>query len=220
VFANAGRSFRPNAGVNASGAAFLPERGLAFEARLKWESADQAQGATLSFYDIEKRHVLTADPANPGLSIAAGQIGSRGLDLDYTGQLTRTVRANASLSVIDAAVERDNTFDVGARLLGIPRVNGSLLLVYENASAATGRFSIGGGVTYSARRLGEARTAFHLPAYTLAKLVAYWQLSGAVQVSLDIDNLFGRTYYSSAYQSTWVAPGAGRSATFGIQTKF
>lgn len=226
VYANAGRSFRPNAGVSATGDAFAPERGRALEAGVKWESADKTQGATLALYDIEKRQVLTGDPVNRDYSIAAGQIGSRGLDIDYTGQLGRQWRANASLSVIDASVERDNTLEQGARLNNIPRVNGSLLVVYENAAAPLGRFSIGGGLTYSARRLGEARTRdqagapFQLPAYTLAKLVAYWQVSRQVRVSLDIDNLFDRTYYSNSYQGTWVAPGSARSAVFGIQTTF
>ncbi len=114
----------------------------------------------------------------------------------------------------------------GARLVNIPRVNGSLLVVYENAATALGRFSIGGGLSYTGRRLGEARTRtltgapFHLPAYSVAKLVAYWQVNRQVRVSLDVDNLFDRSFYSNSYQSTWVTPGAARSASLGIQTTF
>lgn len=220
VFVNAGRSFRPNAGVSRLGEAFAPERGRAVEAGVKWESAGKEQGATLALYDIRKRNVLTGEPGHAGYSIAAGEIGSRGLDVDYTGQFARAWRANASLSLIDAKVRRDNTLAPGARLNNIPRVNGSLLVVREGGAAGGGRWSIGGGLTYSGRRPGEAGTRFELPAYSLAKLVAHWQASRQIRLSLDIDNLFDRTYYSSSYQSTWVTPGAARSASVGVHTTF
>lgn len=229
VFANAGRSFRPNTGSSADGLAFTPERGLALEAGVKWESRDKRQGATIALFDIKKRKVLTADPANPGFSIVAGEVRSRGLDADYSGQLAPAWRANASLSLIDASVTRDYTLERGSRLLNIPRVNGSLLLVYENAAAALGRFSFGGGVTYTGRRLGEVRTqtqadsnaaAFELPGYALGKLVAHWHLRRNLSLSLDIDNVFDRTYYTSSYQRTWITPGPVRSATVGLQTRF
>ena len=228
LYANAGRSYRPNTGSDAAGGALAPERGRALEAGTKWERADGRAGATFALYRIDKDHVVTNDPLNPGYSIVAGAVRSRGFDADFTGQLDRHWRANASLSYIDAEVVRDNVLAVGAGLVNIPRLNGSLLLMYEGAAA--GRpFGIGGGVTHSARRPGEVRTAaqvaggappFELPAYTQARLTAWWRLTPAVRLSLDIDNAFDRTFYTSSYQSTWVAPGARRSAVLGLQARF
>jgi iron complex outermembrane receptor protein len=193
-----------------------------------WDGAAAPPGATLALFDIDKRDVVTADPANPGYSIVAGAVRSRGLDADVTGQLDRHWRANASLSCIDAAVVRDNALAVGAGLVNVPRVNGSLLLMYEGVAAAR-PFGLGGGVTYSARRPGDSRTqaqvaagtpVFELPAYTQARLSAWWRVTPGLRVSLDIDNLFDRTFYTSSYQSTWVAPGARRTAVLGLQAKF
>ncbi|GGC17595.1 TonB-dependent siderophore receptor [Pseudoduganella buxea] len=228
LYANTGRSFRPNTGTTAAGAALTPEQGRAVEAGTKWESADGRAGATLAFYDIRKRDVVTGDPANPGYSILAGAVRSRGFDGDFTGQLDRHWRANGSLSFIDARVTRDNTLAVGAGLVNVPRLNGSLLLMYEGA-ASLGTYGAGGGVTYSARRPGDARTqaqaaagvpVFELPAYTTARLSGWWRASPALRVSLDVDNVFDRTFYTSSYQSTWVAPGARRSVVLGLQTTF
>jgi iron complex outermembrane receptor protein len=229
MFANAGKSFRPNTGASAAGAAFDPESGTAFEAGTKWENASRSLGATLAFYDIRKKNVLTGDPVNAGFSVAAGEVRSRGMDLDMTGMLNRSWRINASFSYIDAEVSRDNTLQVGSRLLNIPKVNGSVLLVYEGLLADGGRYGLGGGVTYSGRRLGQARTAadaaagtpeFDLPAYALAKIVAYWRVTPTVRLSLDIDNVFDRTYYTNSFQSTWVSPGMPRTFTLGMQAKF
>lgn len=229
VFANAGKSFRPNTGATAAGVAFDPESGTALEAGTKWENASRSLGATLAFYDIRKKNVLTGDPGNAGFSVAAGEVQSRGMDLDLTGMLTRSWRINASFSYIDAEVARDNTLQVGSRLLNIPKVNGSVLLVYEGLVGDGGRYGLGGGVTYSGKRLGQSRTAadaaagvpeFDLPSYALAKLVAYWRVTPTVRLSLDIDNVFDRTYYTNSFQSTWVQPGLPRTFTLGVQAKF
>jgi len=229
LFANWGNSFRPNTGSDANGSAFAPERGKAGEAGLKWEQAGGRLGATLALFDIRKRNALTTDPQQPAYSVAAGEVRSRGLDFDLAGQLGRAWRANASLSLIDAEVVRDNTLETGGRLLNVPRVNGSLMLMYEGALANGTRFGLGGGVTHTGRRLGEARTQLHansgaapfeLPAYTVARLVGHWHIARGLRLSLDIDNLFDKTYYTSSYQRTWVAPGSPRAVSLGLQASY
>ncbi|MEF7613242.1 TonB-dependent siderophore receptor [Aquincola sp. MAHUQ-54] len=229
VYANAGRSFRPNADANAAGQTFDPEKGRAFELGAKWESADRRIGATAALFEIRKRNVLTADPADSSRSIAAGEIRSRGLELDMAGQLSAHWRLNASFVYNEVEITRDNTLEVGGRLLNVPKVNGSVLAVYEDTLASGQRYGIGAGATHMGRRLGAARTqaqadagspAFDLPSYTTAKLVAYWRITPTLRATLDVDNLFDRTYYTSSYSRLWVTPGTPRSWTVGLQAKF
>lgn len=228
LFANVGKSFRPNSGVSADGRAFSPESGRAVELGVKWESPHRTFGGTLALYDIRKDNVLTADPANTGFSIAAGEVRSRGIDLDVSGQFGPW-RINASLSYIDATVEEDNTLQVGSRLLNVPEFNSSLLVVYERVIGRDGRFGLGGGITYSSKRLGESRTeaqvnagtpAFYLPDYTIVKALAYWRVTSTLRLSLDLDNVFDAPYYTTSFQRTWVTPGAPRTFTAGVQLKF
>lgn len=229
LYANAGRSFRPNVGSDANSLPFDPESGRAFEAGAKWQRADGRLGTTLALFDIAKTSVVTADPANPGFSITSGKLRSRGAELDFSGQLTERWRLNASLLYNDVEVLRDNTLEVGSSLINVPRVNGSVLGVYENTFANGSRYGIGAGVTHVDERLGETRTqasadagraAFVLPAYTTAKLVAYWRASPRLRLSLDVDNLFDETYYSTSVSPLWVTPAAARTLTLGVQTKF
>ncbi|MET3493176.1 TonB-dependent siderophore receptor [Variovorax boronicumulans] len=229
VYANAGRSFRPNTGTDVASNGFAPETGRALELGTKWESADQRMGATAALFDIRKRNVLTSDPANAGYSVAAGEIRSRGLEFDFSGQLSKHWRLTASLVLNDVEIAKDNTLEVGGRLLNVPRVNGSVLAVYEDGLANGQRYGIGGGLTHMGKRLGEARTqaeakagtpAFDLPAYTTAKLVAYWRINPTLRLTLDVDNLFDKTYYTSSYSRVWVTPGSPRSITVGLQAKF
>jgi iron complex outermembrane receptor protein len=39
-------------------------------------------------------------------------------------------------------------------------------------------------------------------------------------VSVDVDNLFDRTYYASSYSQVWVAPGMGRRVVASIRYGF
>jgi iron complex outermembrane recepter protein len=214
LFANAGKSFRANAGSSAAGSAFAPESGVAYEVGAKWESADRRMGATVALFDITKRNVLTPDPQNAGFSVAAGRVTSRGVEFDLAGQVTRDWRLTGSLSYADVDAGG------GARLLNVPRINGSMLAVYEGALSDGGRYGVGGGLTHMGARLGETGTRFELPAYTTAKLMAYWRLTPTLRVSVDVDNVFDTTYYTSSYSRLWVTPGTPRNFTLGVQAKF
>jgi iron complex outermembrane receptor protein len=221
VYANAGRSFRPNVGTDFGGNGFEPERSRALELGAKWESADRRVGMTAALFDIRKRSVLTADPVNTGYSVAAGEVGSRGLELDFAGQVSTRWRVNASLVLNDVEVRRgDSALPAGSRLLNVPKVNGSLLAVYEDNWANGQRFGIGGGVTHVGARIGQTATGFELPAYTTAKLVANWRVSATLRATLDVDNLFDTTHYTSSYSRVWITPGAPRTVTLGLQAKF
>jgi len=229
LYANAGRSFRPNSGTDITNRSFSPERGRAVELGSKWENSQQNMGLTAALFDIRKRNVLTTNPADTNYSIAAGEVQSRGVEFDFSGQVARQWRLNASLMFNEVEVIKDNHLEVGGRLLNVPKINGSVLAVYEGALLNGQRYSVGGGLTHTGKRLGQARTqaeanagtpAFELPAYTTAKLVAYWHINPRLNLTLDIDNVFDRTYYISSYNTVWVAPGTPRSFTVGAQIKF
>jgi iron complex outermembrane receptor protein len=235
AYLNAGASFRPN---NASdvwygtgtASAPAPETGRAYELGGKWEALDGRLGGTVALFDIVKRNVLTGDPANAGNQIAAGRVRSRGIEGDLSGQLGEHWRINASFARTDVEVLEDNTLYVGGSLINVPKLNVSVLAVHEQILGNGMRIGLGGGITHTGKRLGEAYTQaqheagtapFELPAYTVAKLVAYWRIDARLRLSLDVDNLFDRRYYTSSVAATpWIAEGAARSVTLGAQYRF
>ncbi|RKT60840.1 iron complex outermembrane receptor protein [Azonexus fungiphilus] len=220
LYALASESFRPNTGSSFAGAAFAPEEGRAKEVGIKYESADKRYGGTLSLFDIDKKNVLTNDPANAGFSLAAGEARSRGVEIDVSGQLTAKLRVTANYAYTDAEITKDNNAAlVGARLLNVPKHSGSVLAMYEDGFAA-GRYGVGAGATHVGKRAGNALATFDLPAYTTARLMAYWKPSQNLRFSLDVENLFDKTYYASSYDVAWVTPGTPRTITLGMQTRF
>lgn len=102
----------------------------------------------------------------------------------------------------------------GARLVDIPRLSGSALLMYETTLPFADKAGAGAGVIYVGRRAGNTantQDGFELPAYATVQLNGYVQVNKHLRASVVLNNLFNRTTYVSSYNSLWVTPGAPRS---------
>lgn len=207
LYTSVGRSFRPNLGNDASGAAFDPETGLAREVGLKWQSSDERLGGSVALFDITRRNVLVTDPTNSDFNIAAGEIRNKGLEVELAGWVARNWRVALSYAYLDSELKQ------------FPRHSGSAFVVHEMPLEGAMLLGLGGGFTHVGKRTGDTGVPV-LPAYTSAKLTGYWRISKTLRLSLDVDNVFDKTYYTSAYNNTWVTPGAPRSVTLGLQAKF
>ncbi len=212
LYANTAYSFRPNNGADVNGRAFDPEKGHGYEVGAKWAGARWL--ATVAAFHVNKRNVLTADPANAGFSRAAGEVRSRGVEFEWSGDLGHGVRGLVNVAYVDAAVTRDAVLTPGARLVDIPRLSGSALLLYETAVPFADKAGAGAGVIYVGRRAGNTantQDGFDLPAYATVQLNGYVQIDKHLRASVVLNNLFNRTTYVSSYNSLWVTPGAPRS---------
>ena len=219
-YASAGKSFRPNSGGDENGNAFAPQSGRALEAGAKWLSADERLTATMAVFDIRKSNVLTRSPTNANFNVAAGQARSRGIEADVAGQLDAHWRLTGNLAYTDTEVTRDNNpAMLGRRLANIPRVSGGLFAIREDR-LFDGRYGIGGGVVHVGERTGNATDTYRLPAYTTVRLTAYWQINPRVRVTLDVNNLFDKTFYVASWNNLTVLPGLGRQVVAGLQAKF
>jgi iron complex outermembrane receptor protein len=206
AYASAGASFRPNVGMDVRGLAFGPERGRAREAGLKWQAAGGRLAAGLAAFDIVKRQVLVADPLHPDFSLAAAQAHSRGIEAELRGELAPGWRGLAAATRLTRALPQ------------IPRVSASLLL-WHDRPLGQGLLTLGGGVTHVGARSGDAGTPL-LPSYTSARLSVQWQPREGRSLSLQVDNLFDRPWYASAYNDAWVTPGAPRRVTLALRQGF
>lgn len=240
LYTSFSRSFRPNAGsagggqfgVDASGEAFDPEHGRAWETGLKYQSPDQRLGATLALFDITKTNVLTSNPSQPEFSVAAGEVRSRGLELDLSGQLSDRIRLIASYAFTDAYLGKDlnlsaipgllpdGVVSAGSRLSNIPRHSANAMLMHEQRLSTGGKLGFGGGFSYVGARADSPEDLFELPSYVTARMMSYWQIDEKLRLSLDISNLFDRKYSAFSYNSSWVMPGTPRMITLGLQAKF
>ncbi len=214
LFANAGTSFKPNA-IGSRGEVYQPEKGLGYETGLKLDLLDGRLGGNVALFHIDKENVVTTDTL--GDSLAAGEARSRGLDLQFSGQLSDALRLIGAYAYIDAEVTKgDTALPAGSDLLGIPRHSGSLLAVYEFQHGALRGSDIGAAVTHVGERSGQAGSDFRLPAYETLDLLAHYKASEQVTLGVNLNNVFDRKYYERAYNSVWVLPGEPRNLSFSL----
>ncbi|WP_066552075.1 TonB-dependent siderophore receptor [Croceicoccus bisphenolivorans] len=219
-YAAYGEGFRPNSGVDPDGDTFTPETSTSYEAGLRFASSDEAINATLAVYSMKKSNILTADPGGSGQSIAAGSAKSKGLEADITARLPGDFSITANYAYTDAewdSASKDKDFELainpGDPLINIPKHMANLLITKAFDLGTAGKASIGGGVNYVSKRLGETGVDFYLPGYTLVRAMASYEPSESVRLSVNVTNLLDETYYPASYHRWWVMPGAPRAVT-------
>ncbi|QNH77677.1 TonB-dependent siderophore receptor [Pseudomonas protegens] len=217
LYADTARSFKPNTGASRLGGGFAPEKGKSYEMGIKWEALDQQLSVDAAIYQIEKRNVLTADPVDSTFSVAAGEVRSRGLDVNVAGNLTPEWRVIGGYAYVDAEVTKDNVLRSGTRLLNIPKNSFSLLNMYEFQDGMLKGLGLGGGLKYVDERAGQtANTGFSMGSYTVVNLLGFYKVNDKVRLNLDLKNLFDRDYEEGAFGNVYAYPGAPRTLQVGI----
>ncbi|MEH2419758.1 MAG: TonB-dependent siderophore receptor [Nostoc sp.] len=218
VYFSYAQSFKPNSSRTVDGSALPPESGTQYEVGVKAELIKDRLSATFAAYDITKENVATTDPTpgNSDYSIAAGEVKSRGLEFDVSGQILPGWNVIASAFINDAFVSKDNSLPVGDSLVNAPGSGASLWTTYEIQIGDWKGFGFGGGVFYTGDREAELPNTFKIPSYVRADASIFYKRDNW-KVGLNFKNLFDTTYYDS--QGYYLRPGAPLTVlgTFSVQ---
>ncbi|WP_110968698.1 TonB-dependent siderophore receptor [Pseudomonas huaxiensis] len=220
VYANTARSFKPNSGASLQGDGFEPEKGKSYELGMKWEALDRQLSVDGAIYHIVKENVLTRDPTDPNYSIAAGEVRSRGLDLNIAGNLTPEWRVIGGYAYVDAEVTKDNRLPTGTRLANIPRNSFSLLNTYEFQDGVAKGLGLGVGLKYVGDRNGQTEAVtYTMERYSVVDLLSFYKVNEHVRLNLDVKNVFNKGYDEGAF-NTYAYPGAPRTVQAGVAYTF
>lgn len=214
-------SFRPNSGVSISGQSFAPERGRSYEVGFKSENLSRDLSSTIALFNIEKSNVLTTNPLNTDFSVAAGELKSTGLELDFEGKLFDDLRLSAAYAFTDSKVSRgDNLIISGSRFPNVPRQSANIF-IKQKLFIKGAPSSLGMGFHYVGERFGDVAvtSSFVLPAYTTVKLVGDYEINKNTKINFYVNNLLNRQFYTSAYSPMWVQPGSERQFGISLITK-
>lgn len=131
LYGNAAKSFKPNTGASRNGEGFDPEEGTAYELGFKWQALDNMLSIDSAIFYANKENVLTLDPVDSAYKVAAGEVRSRGIELNIAGQITPAWKIIGGYAYTDAEVTKDNTLQKGTALANIPKNSFNLLNIYE-----------------------------------------------------------------------------------------
>lgn len=231
VYTTTGKSFRPNTGVDINGNTFEAEEGGSLEIGLKFESLNKRFGGTLSLYQIDKENVLTGSDPSGNYSIAAGEVRSKGIELDINGKVTDNVKIITNYAYTNTEITKDSGGAVdyltgnvvnleGKELSNVPKHSGGVLAMWEDSLSSSSSYGIGSGISYVGKREGNYINSFTLPSYTTVKLVSYWKADKNLTLKFNIDNLFDKEYIVSSYDRSWLTPSDPRNFTLSMNYKF
>jgi len=109
IYSNAAKSFKPNTGSSRTGEGFDPEEGMAYELGFKWQALENMLSVDSAIFYAEKENILTIDPIDSAYKVSAGEVRSRGIELNIAGQITPAWKIIGGYAYTDAEVTKDNT---------------------------------------------------------------------------------------------------------------
>ncbi len=210
LYASYSRAFNPATPgtILASGAAAEPERGTQYEAGIKTEFLQGRLSSTLAFYELTRSNVLTPSPTDPFASVQTGEQRSRGVELDVAGEILPGWRVIASYAYTDAKITQDNRYDIGNRLVNVPKNSASLWTTYEVQKGGLQGLGFGVGLRYVGEREGDLENSFELPSYFRTDAAIFYKRNN-FRAALNVNNLFDTEYFEAAQNGrAGVFPGA------------
>ncbi|MBW4612451.1 MAG: TonB-dependent siderophore receptor [Desmonostoc vinosum HA7617-LM4] len=176
LYASFSRSFVPNNNSStASGSPLEPSRGTQYEVGVKAEISPQFS-VTLAAYEITKTNVPTTDPEDDNFSIALGEVKSRGIELDMTGEILPGWKVIASAYVNDAFISKDSDTTLeGSRFANTAQTGASLWTTYEIQKGDFQGLGFGTGIFYVGDRIANQSDPFTLPAYVRADAAIFYK---------------------------------------------
>lgn len=204
-----------------SGDAFAPMASKQFETGLKMQPPERDWLATAALFNIERSNVLTSDPNNSGYSIQTGVQRSRGLEVEWQGEVARDWRLTAQGTWLDASILQDNRYAPGNRLPYTPRFGASAWLSHSFVADGDGRWSTSGGIVYQGERYADFANGTRIPAYTRLDMgVSHKEKLWSTTLALE--NATNRRYYASGVENrpAVIYPGAPRTLSLKLAYDF
>ncbi|MDX3904300.1 MAG: TonB-dependent receptor [Pigmentiphaga sp.] len=179
---------------------------------------------TLAGYHIVKKNLVTADVADPSVSVQVGQQSSRGIEATLGLELASGWRLDANAALLRA---RYDDFTESAGGVAVSRAGNTPVNVPERQASMwlSWRFlpawTASAGMRYVGRRFADRANTLELPSYTVADLSLQWQPRRDTTISLRGFNVFDRDYVTTAYYhpTQWLY-GSGRRVELTVLHRF
>ena len=202
--------------ITATNQNLSPERSRNIEVGAKWDVLDRRLSLTSALFQTDKTNARVSDGL--GGMVNAGSQRVRGAELGFAGNLTNQWRVFGGYSYLDAITTDAgpaNPTASGLPMVMVPKHNFVLWTYYD----VLPKLSIGGGATFSSLTYASvtATTRKWTPGYARFDAVATYRLDKTMDLQLNLQNIFDKKYYSSAYPiyATW-APGRSAVLTLNV----
>jgi iron complex outermembrane receptor protein len=201
VYGSYTESFRPNTSVATPIGDLPPEEGKAYEIGTKYQNNDLT--ATVALFNINKKNVQTSEQCGTETCTrVSGEVQSRGLEADITGQIDENWSVTGSYAYTDTEVLEDPILK-GQPLDGVSRHTAALYLTRDFGHVGIGNLRAGAGARYASRWGVNDGTGveYYLPSSKVADAFVAYKMKFEerdLTLQLNLKNVFDERYYVSA----------------------
>lgn len=221
LYASYSESFLPQSGdqfsiVSPQAALLEPEVFKNYELGLKWLLKPELF-LTAAVFRLDRSNTQAPDPANPVFVILTGSSRVEGFEASLAGSLLPGFDVSLGYTYLDGEVRDDTTSAAaGTRLMQLPKHHVAAWGRYE----LTDRLALGAGLVHQSSQFASLSHNVVLPAYTRVDAAAFYDLTDAVALQLNIENLFDADYFASAHGDNNIQPGQPFTARIGARFRF
>ncbi|KML57288.1 ligand-gated channel protein [Burkholderia cepacia] len=199
--------------ITANNQNLTPERTRNIEVGAKWDVIDQQLSLTSALFDTEKTNAQVSDGL--GHTINAGKQRVRGAELGFAGNLTdkwHVFGGYTYLNAVTVDAGPGNPGGSGLPMVMVPKHSFTLWTSYD----VMPKLTLGAGATVMSKTYASVSPTVKkwTPGYARFDAAATWRVNKTMDVQLNVQNLFDKKYYASAYPiyATW-APGRSAMVT-------
>ena len=197
-----------------------PETAKTYEVGAKVRWLGGLLSSTAALFHIDSANVIISDPDDPTLQEMPGSNQRvQGVELTTNGYVTRTLEIYANYTYIDPEITASGTpGEVGKQIPEAARNIANLWIEYEPGDV----WRFGTGLNYVGHRYADSMNTANVPGYVVWNAMASYQVTDAIRLQLNIQNITDVEYFAGAYFSdpteNHVIPGQGR--VFTLNTSF
>ncbi|RIJ23371.1 TonB-dependent siderophore receptor [Henriciella barbarensis] len=217
LYASYSATFLPRSGeqfsdINGAANQLDPDEFTNLEAGLKWDLIGGVS-LTAAIFEIEQRSPQVADNDPSTLEVIESE--TQGFEVQVQGEFSDRWFISAGYSYLDGEIV-NRTGPTGNRPRELPEHMASIWNTYR----LTDRFGIGLGVTYQDESFIDNGNTAILPAYTRVDAAAFYDVSDAVRVQLNIENATDELYFPNAHATHQASVGAPLNARLTVSGRF
>jgi len=192
-----------------------PERFINRELGAKWD-VTPALALTAAVYRLDRSNSQATDPNDPSRVVQTGAQRTTGFELGASGELTNRWQVAGGWASQRARIV--STTRSGVAGASVPLVPQNTLSLWNKVQLSP-MFGIGLGAVHQSRVYAALDNAVTLPAFTRYDAGLYISLLAHGRLQVNMENLLGTTYFTSAHGNNNIMPGAPRTLRVSVSVE-
>lgn len=220
IYASFSQSTQPQGGRTRDEEFIEPREATQYEIGTKVDLLDERFNVTAALFSLTQTNIAESDPADPDFVVPVGDVRTRGLEFDLTGEITNNLSLILAYThFFEAEIINSDEGLEGNSLANAPDNEIGIYGEYEFTGGTLRGLSLGTGLIYVDGRVGDNDNTFDLPSYFRVDLGATYELNN-LTFALAIENLFDETYASGSSNRANITQGRPFAVTGSIKVDF